>query len=79
MKNGFRQKNGTFAIHSEQKELFGGLDGEIVRALGAGFGRDLLQILERQCGSLTEEDFFKLGPEVVTELHELLSMISRVV
>lgn len=79
MKIGFRQRNGTFAIDGEQKELFNGLDEEIVRALGNGFGRDLLVMLERQCGSLTEEDFSKLGPGVVAELHELLSMISRVV
>lgn len=39
----------------------------------------LLSMLEQHCGRLTEEDFFKLGPEVVAELHELLSMISRVV
>jgi len=36
-------------------------------------------MLEQQCGSLTEEDFSKLGPEVVVELRKLLSMISRVV
>jgi len=41
MKIGFRQKNGTVAVHSEQKELFDGLDGGTVRALGDGFGRDL--------------------------------------
>lgn len=79
MKNGFRQKNGTFAIHGEQRELFDGLDDEIVQALGNGFGQDLLATLERQCGSLTEEDFSKLGPEVADELRKLLSMISGVV
>lgn len=79
MKNGFRQKDGTFAIHSDQRRLFDGVDEEIVRALREGFGRGLLLILERQCGSLTEEDFSKLGPGVVAELHELLAKISRVV
>lgn len=42
MKIGFRQKNGTFAIHSEQKELFDGLNSEIVSALGTGFGGHLV-------------------------------------
>lgn len=79
MKIGFRQKGDMFAIHSEQKELFDGLDDRIVRALGSGFGQDLLVTLERQCGSLTEEDFSKLGAGVVAELHKLLSMISSVV
>lgn len=79
MKTGFLQKNGKVAIHSEQKELFDGLDDESVRALGVGFGRDLLQMLEQRSGSLTEEDFSKLGPGVVAELQALLSMISRVV
>lgn len=59
MKIGFRQKGDAFTIHSEQKELFGGLDDEIVRALGAGFGQGLLRQLESQCDNLTEEDFSK--------------------
>lgn len=79
MKTGFRQKNGTVAVRKEQKELFDNLDEGTLRALGEGFGSDLLSKLEERCGKLTVSDFSKLGPGIEDELRELLSMISMVI
>jgi hypothetical protein len=80
MKHGFRRTaTGEPTVRDEQKELYADLDAGTVRVLSGGFGSHLLPLLERECARLTEQDFHKLGPAVVAELRELLSMINSVV
>jgi hypothetical protein len=47
--------------------------------LRGGFGNGVLSAFKDSCARLTERDFAALGPDVVTEVRELLTMLASVI
>lgn len=78
IKKGFGPPGQAPAVPSKQQALFRGVAASVLRGLQGGFGSALLQRMS-ECGGLCEQDFARLGKDVVDDLRRMLATLSRVI
>ncbi|MFG2622315.1 hypothetical protein ACGFXC_32315 [Streptomyces sp. NPDC048507] len=79
MKSGFRSAGGKGSVPAAQEVLYRDVGEATVRGLGEGFGKGILKAMREHAGSLTVEDFDKIGPGVADELEMLMKVILEVI